>query len=172
MKLTHVEANNRKHVFEVRTRTRSFVLPYSVVEPTPSPQDKIAEVAVDPELGNEGFTYVLESGAEGSVHIDAVLEYNRDPGYMADLKLYRLTTVARELFEASGLSVREVARRLATSPAQLYRLLDPTNYSKSLRQTVSLLYVLGYDVDFAVKEHRASHLVGLGSDPGRARARA
>lgn len=31
---------------------------------------------VDPELGREAITYRLESGREGSVHIDAVLEYN------------------------------------------------------------------------------------------------
>ena len=59
----------------------------------------------------------LESGAEGSVHIDSVLEYNEDPGYMADLALYRLSQEARERFEASGLSAREVARSLGTSPA-------------------------------------------------------
>lgn len=50
---------------------------------------------VDPELGREGFTYQLSSGAEGSVHIDAVLEYNEDPSYMAELTMYRLTQEAR-----------------------------------------------------------------------------
>jgi hypothetical protein len=34
---------------------------------------------VDPELGREAFTFRLASGAEGSVPIDAVLEYNEDP---------------------------------------------------------------------------------------------
>ena len=33
------------------------------------------------------------------------------------------------------LSAREVARLLGTSPTQPYRLLDPTNYTKSLRRT-------------------------------------
>lgn len=159
MKVVQVKVNNRKHVFEVRTRGRSFVFPYSLVKPTPSPENKIAEVYADPELGNEGFTYSLESGAEGSVHMDAVLEYNQDPKYMAELKLYLLTTEARELFDTSGLSVREVAGRLSTSPAQLYRLMDPTNYSKSLRQMVSLLYVLGYEVDFEVKANRSASMV-------------
>jgi hypothetical protein len=102
-------------------------------------------------LGREAFTYILESGAEGTVHVDSVLEYNEDPSYMADLTLYRLTVEARSRFDASDLSAREIARRLETSPAQLYRLLDPTNYSKSIRQLLSLLYVLGFEVDVEIR---------------------
>ena len=71
---------------------------------------------------------------------------------MADLTLYRLTQDARTHFENSGLSTREVARSLGTSPTQLYRLLDPTNYAKSVRQLMALLYLLGCDIDVEVKE--------------------
>jgi hypothetical protein len=152
MKILNVEANNRKHVFEVRTRRQTLVFPYAKTDPAPSPADRVVEVFVDPELGREGFTYRLNSGAEGSVHIDAVLEYNEDPSYLAELTLYRLTAEARERFESSGLSVRQVSQLLDTSPTQLYRLLDPTNYSKSLRQLLSLLYVLGCEIDVEVKD--------------------
>jgi hypothetical protein len=156
MKIARVAPNNRKHLFEVHAHRRDFVFPYAKVEPTPSAGDRIVEVFVDPELGREAFTYRLASGGEGSVHVDAVLEYNEDPAYMADLALYRLTQEARARFEGSGLSAREVARSLGTSPTQLYRLLDPTNYTKSLRQLMALLYVLGYDVDVEIKERRGS----------------
>jgi hypothetical protein len=152
VKILGVVANNRKHAFEVRTSRQTLVFPYTKADPAPLSTDRIAEVIVDPELGREGFTYRLASGAEGSVHIDAVLEYNEDPSYMAELTLYRLTEEARSRFEASGLSAREVSRWLGTSPTQLYRLLDPTNYSKSLRQLISLLYILGCEVDVEVRE--------------------
>lgn len=152
MKILGVEANNRKHVFEVRTRTGTLVFPYAKANPPPSSSDRIVDVFVDPELGREGFTYELASGLEGSVHVDSVLEYNEDPSYMAELSLYRLTKEARERFDASGLSAREVARWLGTSPTQLYRLLEPTNYTKSLKQLLSLLYLLGADVELAVKD--------------------
>jgi hypothetical protein len=152
VKILDVEANNRKHVFEVRTRGQEFVFPYSKTDPMPSSSDRLLEVFVDPELGREGFTYKLRSGAEGSVHIDSVLEYNEDPSYLAKLAMYRLTQIARSKFESSGLSTREVTRRLDTSQAQLYRLLDPTNYTKSLRQLFSLLYLLGFEVDVEVKD--------------------
>lgn len=158
MKIVRVRANSRKRQFEVQTRRGSLVFPFSNADPVPSSKNPLKEVLVDAELGSEAFTYSLASGAEGTVHIDAVLEYNQDPYYMAGLVLYQLTTEARKKFDASALSAREVARRLGTSPTQLYRLLDPTNYSKSMRQLFSLLYVLGYDVEVDVK-HRSSERV-------------
>src|SRR5437588_4042454 len=104
MKVTEVIGNNRRRVFEVRTRRGTLVFPYSECDPRPSPEDRLVDVFVDPELGRDGFTYELESGAQGSVHIDAVLEYNQDPSYMAELALYRLTAEAQEKFEQSPLS--------------------------------------------------------------------
>jgi hypothetical protein len=154
MKILGVEANNRKHVFEVRTSRETFTFPYAKTDPAPTSEDRIISVFVDPELGREGFTYELSSGAEGSVHIDSVLEYNEDPSYMAELAMYRLTQEAQDRFQKSGLSAREVSRWLGTSPTQLYRLLEPTNYTKSLRQLISLLYLLGAEVEVAVKDRR------------------
>lgn len=156
MKILDVVANNRRRVFEVRTRGETYVFPFSECDPPPSPDDRLVDVAVDAELGREGFTYELESGGSGSVHIDAVLEYNQDPAMMAELALYRLTAAAQDKFEQSSLSAREVARRLGTSPTQLYRLLDPTNYTKSLKQMLSLLYVLGYQVDVELTARRGA----------------
>lgn len=158
MRINQVRVNNRKRVFEVQTRRGMLVFPFSQAEPAPSSTDPVNEVFVDAELGREAFTYSLASGGKGTIHVDSVLEYNQDPNYMADLALYQLTTQAREKFEASPLSAREVARRLRTSPTQLYRLLDPTNYSKSVRQLLSLLYILGYDVEVDLK-HRAPERV-------------
>jgi hypothetical protein len=152
VKIQRVTANNRRHLFEVHTRRQTLAFPYAKAQPTPTSADRIAEVFVDPEFGREAFTYRLELGAEGSIHIDSVLEYNDDPAYMADLALYRLSQEARTRFEQSGLSAREVARSLNTSPTQLYRLLDPTNSTKSLRQLMALLYLLGCDVEVDVKE--------------------
>lgn len=154
MKILSVTPDNRRHRFEVRTRRQTFVFPYAKADPAPGADDRLVEVFVDPELDREAFTYRLESGTEGSVHVDSVLEFNEDPSHMADLVLYRLTQEARTRFESSGLSVREVARSLGTSPTQLYRLLDPTNYAKSLRQLMSLLHLLGCDVDVAVTPRR------------------
>ncbi len=112
-------------------------------------------VRVDKELGREAFVYTLESGAEGTIHVDQVLEYNQDPGYLRDLLLYRLTLEAQKRVEESSLSKREIIRRLGTSPAQLYRLLDQTNYRKSVDQVLNLLHVLECDVELVVKSKSA-----------------
>jgi hypothetical protein len=109
-------------------------------------------VSVDRELGDEACTYVLASGDEGTVHIDHVLEYNQDPGYLRNMLLYRLTLEVQRRVEVVPLSKRELIRRLGTSATQFYRLLDQTNYKKSFGQLFSLLHVLDCDVALVVKE--------------------
>lgn len=156
MKIIKVLSNNRKKAFEVATRGGSYVFPYALVRPTPSPGNGVISVRVDDEMAREGFVYKLASGEEGAVHIDHVLEYNRDPAYMADMLLYNLTLFAQEAIKKSSLSTRELIRRLDTSPAQFYRLLDQTNYRKSMRQLLALLHVLNYDVDVVLKSQRNS----------------
>jgi len=153
VKLRRVTANNRKRQFAVTTRAGHVLpLPYTKLDPSPTPENIVREVFVDRELGNEGFTYRLASGVEGSVHVDQVLEYNEDPGYLGEQLIYRLTLEAERRVESSGLSRRELARRLNTSVPQLYRLLSPTNTRKSMAQLISLLQVLGCDVDVVVKD--------------------
>lgn len=151
MKIHSVTQNNRKKAFQIKTSTRTFHLPYSKVDPQPSISDPISLVFVDKELGREGFTYVLASGKEGTVHSEQVLEYNQDPGYLRDALLYKLTIEAQKRVTASPLSKREMIRRLGTSATQFYRLLDQTNYRKSVDQLLSLLHVLDCDVDLQVR---------------------
>ena len=156
MKIRRVEANNRKSEFRVVTYSGdSYVFPYVKAEPKPESTNKVQEVAVDRELASEAFTYVLESCDEGSVHLDQVLEYNEDPTYLRDLLVYKLTVEARQRVNESGLSRRELARRLNTSVPQLYRLLDTTKTRKSINQLVSLLQVLDCSVDVVVVDKEA-----------------
>lgn len=156
MKIQSVEANNRRKAFEVAADGRVLTYPYARLDPRPAPDNKITLVYVDEEIGCEGFTYVLASGEEGTVHIEQVLEYHRDPGYLRDLLLYQLTVEAQRRVEASGLSKREIVSRLGTSASQLYRLLDQTNYSKSLGQLLALLYVLDCEVDVVVRARKSA----------------
>lgn len=155
MKIRSVTHNNRKKIFEVRTATKKLVFPFSKAAPTPTIQDPITELSVDTEAGREAFTYALHSGRTGTVHIEQVLEYNRDPAYLRDLLLYRLTVEAQKRIADSPLSKREIVRRLGTSAAQLYRLLDQTNYRKSVDQVLALLQVLNCEVDLVVRTKTA-----------------
>lgn len=160
MKIRSVKYNNRKRSFEVRTSRRILQFPYSKAEPQPTGEDPLRQVFVDKELGREGFTYFLESGREGTVHIDQVLEYNQDPSYLRDALLYKLTVEAEKRLKQSSLSRRELVRRLGTSATQFYRLLDAKNYRKSVDQMLALLHVLDCEIDLVVRTKHPS--------PGRA----
>lgn len=155
MKIRSVRHNNRKKVFEVRTSTKKLAFPFSKAEPTPTTNDPITELFVDREAGSEAFTYILHSGRSGTVHVEQVLEYNQDPAHLRDLLLYRLTLEAQRRSAKSPLSKREIVRRLGTSAAQLYRLLDQTNYRKSVDQMLALLQVLNCEVDLVVRTKTA-----------------
>jgi hypothetical protein len=150
MKIRSVKLNNRRKAFEVRLYNRILMYPYARVEPRTTSDNKVVEVYVDKEIGREGFTYILKSGEEGTVHVEQVLEYNEDPGHMRDLLLYKLTLEAQKRVEESPLSKREIIRRLGTSATQFYRLLDETNYRKSLDQLLSLLHILDCKVEFFI----------------------
>jgi hypothetical protein len=157
MKIRTVTANNRRNEFSVVTRSgATYTFPYAESDPRPGADDRIDEVFVDKELGSEAFTYVLESGTEGTVHIEQVLEYNEDPMYLAELLTYKLTLEAQRGIEGSGLSRRQIAKRLKTSLPQLYRLLDPTNTNKSMNQLVALLHILNRDIDLVVRKRNAA----------------
>ena len=151
MKIQSVTYNNRKRAFQVKASKKIFQLPYSKVDPQPGVADPVSRVFVDKELGSEGFTYVLESGKEGTAHSEQVMEYNQDPRYLRDALLYKLTIEVQTRVKKSALSKREIIRRLGTSATQLYRLLDQTNYRKSVDQLLSLLHVLDCDVDLLVR---------------------
>lgn len=156
MKIRRVKVNNRRKVFEVMLAGKRLVFPFAKLEVLPTPDDPIANLYVDQELGSEGFTYVLKSGREGTVHVEDVLEYNQDPTYLRDLLLYRLTLEARKRIAATRLTKREIIRRLGSSPTQLYRLLDQTNYRKSVDQLLRLLQVLDCDVELVVRAKKSA----------------
>jgi DNA-binding TFAR19-related protein (PDSD5 family) len=157
MKIHNLTADNRRREFVLVTETGArYAFPYAQCAPTPSPGNRLLEAFIDDELAEEAFTYRLQSGEEGSVHIEQVLEYNEEPEYLAELLLYRLSLEARKRIDKSKLSRRQIARQLNTSVPQLYRLLDPANTNKSMKQLVALLHVLDCDVDLVVRKRSAA----------------
>ena len=144
MKIRQVTINNRKKAIEIETLKGPLSLPFSKLALKPTAKDRIKNAYVDSELDNRAITYVLDSGKEDSIHLDAFLDYNRDPDFLRKIMLHNLTVDALKLFKTAGLSKQELIRRLKTSPSQLYRLLDPANYQKSVDEMLRLIAVLGY----------------------------
>ena len=157
MKIRSADINNRRKEFSVLTYSGTrHTFPYAKSTPRPGTSNRIEKVFVDKELANEAITYVLQSGDEGSIHIEQILEYNEDPAYLSELLTYKLTFEAQQRIESSGLSRRQIAKRLNTSLPQLYRLLDTANTRKSINQLVTLLHVLNCNVDMVVKRKDAA----------------
>lgn len=147
MKIRSVRPDSRRRAFWVTTARGVHEFPWTQFDVVPSNDDAVVDVGPDAELGGEGFTYRLASGREGTVHLDHVLRFVRDPEYRRKQLLYELTSEAIDSFVTSGRTKRGVARQLGTSLAQIARLLDPTNTRKSMDQLVRLLAALGRSVD-------------------------
>ena len=145
-----VSANNRRKAFMVTSVRGTHPFPFALLKVKPSPDDPIVELFVDKEIAKEGFTYVLQSGAMDSVLLDEVLYYNRDPQYIHDYLLFKLTVEAQKRVKESNLSKREIIRRMGTSPSQLYRILDTTYYGKTVDQILKLFHVLQCEVEVKV----------------------
>ena len=155
MKIRRAVVNSRRKVVEVSVGRRRLVYPFARLRPKPSADDPIVDIRVDREIASEGFTYTLASRRRGTIHVEQVLEYNKDPGLLRDRLLYALTLEAQKRLERGSLSRRELIRRLRTSPAQFYRLPDQTNYRKSVDQMLALLQALDCDVRLTVRSQTA-----------------
>ncbi len=150
LKIKKVALNRRKKAIEIETKKGLLSLPFSRLPLVPTAADPIFSMEIDPELASMGISYSLKSGKEGTVLVDAFLDYNRDPDYLRIWMLHELTGKALKLLKGAGISKHEITRRLKTSPSQLARLLDPTNSSKSLDEMVRLITVLGYRLEWQI----------------------
>ncbi|RKX80782.1 MAG: hypothetical protein DRP58_12720 [Spirochaetes bacterium] len=152
MRILNIDLNNRKKIFSVKTDTSVFSYPFAKLDPSPTKDNPLNSVWIDKDFGEEAFSYSLANNRSGTVHIDHILEYNREPNYMTELLLYKLTLEAKKQVENTPLSKREIIRRLGTSPSQYYRLLDQTNVTKSINKMVNLLQVLGCEMDIVFRD--------------------
>jgi len=156
VKIRSVRSDPRRRAFAVSVARQVLEFPWTQLDVIPSSSDPVVKVGPDPELGGEGFTYRLASGAEGTVHLDHVLRFVRDPDYQRRELLYALTGEALAALAASGRTKRSIARQLGTSLAQLARLFDPANSRKSVDQMVRLLAALGRRLELHVEALEAA----------------
>jgi hypothetical protein len=163
MKIRSVKYNNHLKGFVVSCGGRTYHYPYALLRLQPTSGNAIRQVSVDRLSGKQSFTYILQSGEEGTVHIDHVLDYNLQPAQLRTRVLSALTHEARRRIEGSALSKRALVRRLGTSASQFYRLLDPDNQSKSIDRVLELLEILECDVEITIND-REQQPARLGSD--------
>ncbi len=149
-KIKSVSFNNRTHTITIQTSLGTLDIPYSKLMLKPSQGNSIVEAYVDKELAQRCITYILKDGQEDSLPIEAFWEYNRDPDYMREIELYKLTIKAIDLVASSNLSKRFICRQMGTSLSQLSRLLDVKNHKKTIDQMLRLITILGADFEIKV----------------------
>lgn len=147
MKVKKTVINNRKKAFEILTTKGAYEFPYSRLSLKPTQANPIEDVYPDAEIGFDGFTYRLASGEEDTVVLDQVLEYAKDPEYLRKALLFKLTVQAQKRLEQLKIKKREIIRRMGTTPAHFYRLIDQTNTHKTIDQMVKLLAALDCPID-------------------------
>jgi len=145
--------NRKKKAIEIEISNHiQLSLPFARLNLKPTVMDPIVDIYIDSELDHKAITYSLKSKRESTVHLDAFLDYNRDPNYLKELLLYKMTLQSLQQIKKSALSKNEITRRLKTSPSQLARLLDPRNKTKTVDNMLRLLSVLGCDVEFKYRK--------------------
>ena len=149
-KIDSVTVNRRRKGFEFRVGSEVLFYAFSQADPPPSAQDPVQWVKVYDVLGGQ-VQYMLASGRVGIVDFEDVLYHNRDPDHHRRVLLNQLTMEARNCVWSCPRSKKEIMGRLGTSASQLSRLRDPRNERKTLDRMVTLLYVLGYELDVTVR---------------------
>jgi len=142
--------DNKKRLIEIETAKNSFSLPFAKLMTSPTSGNPIEELYVDKELASTAITYHLKDGSVDSVPLDAFLDFNKDPDYLREAEMHRLTILANKLLKESGISKREICRRMETSMSQLARILDTSNYSKTFDQLIKLFTIMGTEVKIEV----------------------
>lgn len=151
MKIEEVKINTVLNHIEVLA-SRLMIFPLSKLKKPFSSYKNISEFFIDEELGCEAVTLISKTGEEESIHLDSFLEINSDPEYFRNLFLYELTSDLVKVFDSDGLVKKHVAAKLDTSMAQLYRVLDTTNYSKTLDQVIKTFAAIGYKVNYRIEK--------------------
>jgi predicted XRE-type DNA-binding protein len=146
MKITGVSIDRRRKELVIVAGRRTFCYPMALLPV----KEELVDAVADQEIGREGVECRFASGRVETIHLDDIRAQLGDAGHAKEVLLYELTLKAQELMKERGLSRRALCRLLATSPAQVYRLLDQTCSSKSIDKMVELLRVLGYRVSFEV----------------------
>ena len=148
MKITDVKMDSRKKELLITAGRKTFHYPWAFV----SSGDVVVAAEADVEIGNEGITCLLASGETRTVHLDDIRAQVGDADYLREQMLYDMTLQAQRSVREKRVAKRALCRMLHTSPAQVYRLLDQTCYSKTVDQMLRLLQALGCTVRFDVSQ--------------------
>lgn len=148
MRISKITIDRRKRQLLISAGRRQFAYPFALI----AKDAVVLDAHPDPETGDEAMTLYLGNGKELTIHLDDIRAQLGDTEHQREMLLYELTLQAQAQVARRGIAKRSLCRLLGTSPAQVYRLLDQTCYTKTIDQMLRLLNVLGCTVRLDVSQ--------------------
>lgn len=148
-KFKKVVFDNKKRVFHLEYTTGlKLDCPYSSL----GIKNRVVASGPDREVGNHSFYFVIDTGKKDYVPYDQPLHIVQNPEYVKEQTLYEVTKEINDLIQKTGISKRELTRRLRTSMSQLLRLLNPANTNKELSRLIEIAAILNYEFMWKFKK--------------------
>ncbi len=112
----------------------------------------ISDVWVDKETSGLSLGIRFEDQTENYMPYDQPLALVRDPEYLLQNQIEKVTARIRNAIVEKGISKRFLAEQLKTSDNQIQRLLDPRILNKNLEQLYKIATLLGLEFEWRIKE--------------------
>ena len=148
-KIKSAEFNNRRKTIVVTYTTGK---PVEVHYAQLGIRQNIESVWVDKETRGMSLGIKLENGQEDFMPYDQPLALAKDPEYLLQTQIERLTATIKQTIAEQKISKRYIAEQLKTSDNQVQRLLNPAILNKNLEQLYKIATLLGLELDWQVRK--------------------
>jgi hypothetical protein len=112
----------------------------------------IKEVKVDWETNGKSLKITFEDDSIDYLPYDQPLVIVRDPEYLLQIHIERITAKIKEAIAKKKISKRFIAERLGTSDNQVQRLLNPDILNKNFSQLYKIADLVGLEFEVSVKD--------------------
>lgn len=149
VKIRNGEFNNRKKVLTVHyVNDKTAEVHYAQL----GIKKNLEAVWVDKETKGHSLGLRFEDGTEDYMPYDQPLALSKDPEYLLQAHIERLTAVIKATIRERKISKRFLAERLGTSDNQIQRLLNPAILNKNLEQLYKVATIVGLEFEWHIKK--------------------
>ncbi|MEK7396938.1 MAG: hypothetical protein AAB116_08385 [Candidatus Poribacteria bacterium] len=149
VKIRSGEFNNRKKVLTVYYMNgKAIEVHYSQL----GIKKNLGAVWVDKETRGHSLGLRFDDGKEDYMPYDQPLALTKDPEYLLQTHVERLTAVIKATIKERRISKRFLADQLGTSDNQIQRLLNPTILNKNLEQLYKVATIIGLEFEWHIKK--------------------
>ena len=149
VKIKKAEFNNRKKVLTVHYMNGKTVdVHYAQL----GIKKNLETAWVDQDTKGHSLGLRFEDGNEDYMPYDQPLAIARDPEYLLQTHIERLTAIIKATIKERKISKRFLAEQLRTSDNQVQRLLNPDILNKNLEQLYKIATLVGLELEWHIKE--------------------